>query len=245
MAAIKTIGILGGMGPAAGVDLLTKIIRDTLAETDQMHIPALLFSDSKVPDRTTAILHGGADPRPELEHAARTLISAGAELLLIACNTAHYYYSAVSQSVNVPVLHMPRETAVFVRKNQFRKVALLSTTGTIAAGVYSDAFTLEAPQCELLLPTGEEQAVIMDLIYEGVKKNCTNYDTTKVTVVLNNLRQRGAQAFILGCTELPIALSQGLLYFAERESIDPTCILARSAILRAGARLRNPEAWPT
>ena len=107
----KTVGIIGGMGPAATCDLMEKIIALTKAARDQDHLHVLTDVNTAIPDRTAAILHGGPDPVPEMRKSARRLVSAGAELLLMPCNTAHYFYDDLAASVPVPVLHMPRLTA--------------------------------------------------------------------------------------------------------------------------------------
>jgi len=120
----KTIGIIGGMGPLAAADLFEKIIFHTKASCDQDHLRTLIDSNCGIPDRTEAILHGGADPVPELTASARGLERQGAELLLMACNTAHCYYEAVQSAVSVPVLHMIRLTARALEERGFRGAAM-------------------------------------------------------------------------------------------------------------------------
>lgn len=114
---MKTLGIIGGMGPLAGCDLLEKIIANTDARCDQDHIHVLLDSNTAIPDRTAAILAGGADPVPQLCASARRLERAGAQVLVMSCNTVHYFYDAVASSVSVPLLHMPRLTTAFVEQS--------------------------------------------------------------------------------------------------------------------------------
>ena len=128
---MKTIGIIGGMGPEASGDLFFKILRETDAACDQAHIPILLDSNTRIPDRTAAILSGGADPRPELIRSAKRLEQAGAEVLVMSCNTAHYFYEDIIKEISVPFLHMPRLTAEAVKEQGMKKVALLATSGTV------------------------------------------------------------------------------------------------------------------
>ena len=87
---LKTIGIIGGMGPAATADLMMKIISMTAADSDQDHIPMIIDNNTRIPDRTAAILSGGADPVPEMTASAKRLETAGADFIIIGCNTAHY-----------------------------------------------------------------------------------------------------------------------------------------------------------
>lgn len=228
---MKTLGIIGGMGPLAGCDLLEKIIANTDACCDQAHIPVLLDSNTAIPDRTAAILSGGADPVPQLCASAQRLEKAGAQVLAMSCNTAHYFYDAVAASVSIPLLHMPRLTAAFVERSGLRRVALLATDGTIRSGVYQSAFAGSAP----MLPDPQGQAAIMSMIYDGVKRGDARFDTTQVRDALRTLTDNGAEAFILGCTELPIAFVR---YGLSGRVIDPTLVLARAAIETCGAPLK-------
>lgn len=235
---MKTIGILGGMGPEASADLFLKILYETAAACDQEHIPMLLDSNTRVSDRTAAILSGGPDPRPELIRSAKRLERAGAELLVMACNTAHYFYDDIAREVSVPFLHMPRETAKCAAKRGYRAVALLATSGTVKTGVYADAFAAEAPGIRLLLPDDAGQDAVMKLIYDGVKKGRRDYPTDGVRAAIADLTARGAESFVLGCTELPLAFQYGGI---DAPAIDPTRVLARAAVCAAGAKLKRPD----
>jgi len=95
----KVIGIIGGMGPEATADLYLKIIHNTPAAIDQQHMHVLIDGNTKIPDRTIAIMQGGEDPAPYIAASARNLFRAGADYLAISCNTAHYYYDAVQAAV--------------------------------------------------------------------------------------------------------------------------------------------------
>src|SRR5210317_1086324 len=103
----KTVGILGGMGPEATVDLMRRIIRLTPALDDADHIRCIVDNNPKVPSRIKAIIEGdGEDPGPCMADMGRRLESWGADFLVIACNTAHFYYGAVQQAVNIPVVNL-------------------------------------------------------------------------------------------------------------------------------------------
>src|SRR3990170_3583948 len=110
----KSIGVLGGMGPAATADFYQKIIRATPAKADQDHLKVLIFSNPQVPDRTAAIRGERPDPLPILAASAEVLIQGGVDLIAIPCVTAHYYYDALQQAVSVPILHLIGETATAV-----------------------------------------------------------------------------------------------------------------------------------
>lgn len=233
---MKTIGIIGGMGPEASGDLFLKIVHETDADCDQKHIPVLMDSNTRISDRTAAILSGGPDPRPEMIKSAKRLEAAGADLLVMSCNTAHYFYDDIAKEISIPLLHMPRETAKAAKKAGVRRAALLATSGTVKTNVYADAFRLEAPEIELLTPNEAGQELVMQLIYDGVKKGRRDYPTEGILSVIHELTSRGAQTFILGCTELPLAFENGQI---SAPALDPTLVLARAAVLAAGATLKR------
>ncbi len=229
----KTIGIIGGMGPAATADLYTRIIEQTDAKTDAEHLHVIIDGNTAIPDRTAAILRGGEDPTAELVASACRLEQAGAELLVMACNTAHYFYDRITPNISVPFLHMPRETAKEARRRGYKTVALLATDGTCEAGVYQQAFEAEAPEIRLLRPEEDGQRLIMSLIYDNVKAGRFDMPKEQVGALLAELKKCGAEAFILGCTELPLAFRH---YGFDAETVDPTTVLARAAVIAAGGR---------
>ncbi len=228
---MKTIGIIGGMGPLATADLFRKIILLTPAGTDQEHIRVLIDSNTRIPDRTRAILMGGESPLPEMIRSAEGLTAMGADFLLMPCNTAHYFHGALLPHLRVPLLHMIRETLAEAVRRGVRRAGLLATDGTCQTGVYDGVFS--AGGVELLTPDAEGQAEIMRVIYSGVKAGLTHYDTGSLDRALRNLAARGAETLILGCTELPLAFE---LYGLDRvgfDTIDPTAVLAAAAVREA------------
>ncbi len=231
----KTIGIIGGMGPAATADLFTKIISSTKAGCDQEHLRVIIDSNTAIPDRTDALLHGGVSPVPQMQLSARALEAAGADLLIMPCNTAHGFYSEVCEAVNIPVLHMIRITADALTRRGIKCAGLLATDGTVQTGIYTDCFS--GSGIELLTPSPENQAAVMDLTYGGVKAGRRSYDTRRFELAVHELFDRGAETLILGCTELPPAFG---MYHLDYPFIDPTLELARAAVLAAGGELSRP-----
>ena len=226
----KTIGIIGGMGPLATADLFEKIILHTKASRDQDHLRVLIDSNTNIPDRTAAILQVGADPVPELTASARALAQQGAALLLMPCNTAHYFYDAVQSSVSIPVLHMIRLTAQTLQERGVRTAGLLATDGTVQTGIYQRCF--EGAGIRLLTPDAAGQQAVMALIYQGVKAGNPAHDTAPARAAMESLLCQGAETLILGCTELPLAVK---LYNIDLPVTDPTLELALAAIRQAGA----------
>ena len=225
----KAIGIIGGMGPLATADLFQKIILHTRATCDQEHLRVYIDSNTNIPDRTAALLYGGADPVPELTASARGLERQGAEVLIMPCNTAHNFYDAVQVAVKVPVLHMIRLTAQALTGRGKKTAGLLATDGTVRTGIYQRTFA--GTGIELLTPEEADQRAVMDLIYEGVKAGRRDYDPRQARRAMEALLARGAETLILGCTELPLAAEQ---YGLEFPFTDPTLELALGAIRFAG-----------
>jgi aspartate racemase len=205
----KTIGIMGGMGPAATVDLFDRIVRATPAKRDQDHLHILINNDPSVPDRSQAILHGGADPLPVMQTGIGLLVDMGAQLIAIPCNTAHYYWAQLQAGTRAPVLNMITETVQFIRQElpRVKQVGILATSGTLAVGLYQDA--LASAGLMPVTPTADETEQIMEAIYgpQGVKAGHTNgRPRTLLMAAGRALIDRGAEALILGCTEIPLAL---------------------------------------
>lgn len=229
---MKSLGIIGGMGPLATVDMYRKITELTLAHCDAEHMHIYIDSNAGIPDRTQAILYGGKSPVDELISSAQKLESIGADFLLMACNTAHYFYNEVSQSVSIPILNMIEEAAQAVQDAGIKKVAVLATIGTLKSELYTDA--LQKRNISVVRPNEEQEKIIMGAIYDCVKASNFNYDTTKFVEMLENLKQQGAEAFLLGCTELPSFFS----YFSLKYPLfDSSSILAKKAISFAGYQI--------
>ena len=226
----QSVGILGGMGPLATCDLMEKIIRNTRAQRDQDNIHIYVDCNTNIPDRTAAILRGGEDPLPEMVKSAVRLQSMGADFLIMPCNTAHYFAERIQAFIDIPLLHMPRETAKYLKGQGVTKAAILATDGTIQSGIYD--FALREEGIEAIRPDEQEQKMVMSLIYDCVKASRPCDFSEEVVALAQRLQSRGAQVLILGCTELPIAFAQ--LNIAAPLA-DPTEILARAAIRFAGA----------
>ena len=140
----KIVGILGGMGPEATVDLMQRIIRLTPALDDADHIRCIVDNNPKVPSRIKAIIEGdGEDPGPCMADMGRRLESWGADFLVIACNTAHYYYDAVQQAVTIPVINLIDLVAGHVSGNypKLRRIGMLASPAVAMTGLYTRRFS--------------------------------------------------------------------------------------------------------
>lgn len=225
------------MGPAATADLFGKIIGATAAGSDPDHLRVLIDSNPAIPNRTDAILSAGADPGPALIETARGLEKAGADLLVMPCNTAHWYLERIRAATEVPILDMIAETArSLAETSDAGMVGILATSGTLATGLYARA--LESVGRTWIVPDTGSQARLMRAIHL-VKSGEPEQAAPLVVETLLDLVSRGAQVIVLGCTELPIALVGRRL---PVPAVDPTMVLARAAVAAAGGVLRSAEA---
>ncbi len=223
----KTLGILGGMGPLATADLYRKIVTLTPASCDNDHIRVIIDSNARIPDRTAAILHSGPDPLPEMLSALHNLEACGVDCIVMPCNTAHYYLPRLQAETQIPFISMLEVTAeACASLYPGKTAALLATDGTIRTGLYDRE--LEARHVPCLHPDTAEQKTVMRLVYEVVKASRPFEPETEIwRNLLSSLRSRGADYFILACTELPVlADTLGL----PGPFVDPTEELARAAV---------------
>jgi len=224
----RVIGILGGMGPEATVELLRRLLAATPAECDQDHIHVLVDNNPKIPDRTAAILKGGESPLPMMIEGARTLERAGAHSLIIPCNTAHYWLSDLQKAVSIPIVDMINETTSLIAAHRppLRKIGVLATAGTLSTGLYQGAFARKGLQ--VLVPAAEEEETVMRAIH-AIKAG----DHTvrgEVIEVAEHLIASGAEGIIPGCTELSLVISPDSLSVPV---FDPLTILAERAVTLA------------
>lgn len=224
-----TLGILGGLGPLSGVYFCEMLITHTRADCDQQHLNFLLSSHAETPDRTAFILGKSAEnPACDMHREVQKLIGAGADLIVIPCNTAHFFYDAIAQDATVPVINIIHRTADFCTRRGMKKVGVLATEGTIASGAYTTA--LAARGIEYLTCSSEEQAVITDLIYRKIKSGQTP-NPDEFLRIAEHLIRRGAETVILGCTELSLLKRSFSLGAEFTDSLE---VLACSAIHLCG-----------
>ena len=232
---MKTIGILGGMGPEATADLFLRIIRLVPASRDQDHPRVIIDSNSQIPDRTAAIKGEGPSPLPALIETALNLQRAGAQLIAMPCNSAHYWYDEIARAVSVPVLHMIRLTAQAASSalrqhpdKQAGPVLLLATTGTVQSGLYRQAF--DELGLKLVTPSPERQAQVMEAIYRVKAGKPASARPLALEVVAAEVERLNPSAVVLGCTELPLIMNQGDV---DVPLVDSTDVLARAAVRMA------------
>src|SRR5271154_374088 len=138
----RVVGIIGGMGPEATVDLMRRVIAKTPASGDQDHVHLIVESNPKIPSRIAHLIDGtGTDPTPELIRIAVNLQRAGADALAMPCNTAHAYAPSIRGAVTIPLLDMIELTVQQIASSRpVACVGLLASSAVIATELYAKAF---------------------------------------------------------------------------------------------------------
>ncbi len=221
------IGILGGMGPEATLDLYRQIICLTPAAIDQDHIRVLIYSNPKIPDRTEAIAGRGESPVRHLIEAGRLLERGGAGIIAMPCNAAHYYLAQMRQEIHIPILNMIEETCRTLQRQmpEAKTAGLLATAGTVLSGVYHSE--LSKAGRDVLIPEDADNRRLQDAIAR-VKAGTYDRSTREVfESVGTRLIAAGAQVVILGCTEIPLSFDP---HEAIYPALNPNQILAQAAV---------------
>lgn len=237
---MRTLGILGGMGPLATVDFMAKVIAATPAARDQDHIPTVVVSWPQIPDRNTAMEGHGPTPVPAMCAALRALEAAGAQGVAIACNTAHAWIEELRAATSLPLLHIAEaaDAALARRPGQVRKVGIVATAATVAAGFHQRR--LAAAGREALLPDVAMQARIMAAI-GAVKRGDVAAAGRALEAEIMRLVGAGADAVLLACTEVPVALDAVASPLRAR-CIDATAALAVASVEWSRASHGSPAA---
>ena len=241
------IGIVGGIGPYAGIDLNRKVFEQTLASRDQQHVSVMLLSlPREIPDRSAFLLgRSDDDPVPGIVKCLKVLDAAGATVAGIACNTAHaprimknVVAMLKADGVGIVIVDMIEAVGTFLKKYVpgVRRVGVLGTDGTIAANAYGTA--LKKYGIAVVYPDPEVQqtrvhAAIYDPAYgiKAVSDPVTRKARDALLEAATHLaRDKGCDALVLGCTEIPLALRERVV--CGRPSIDPTTVLARALVER-------------
>lgn len=238
------IGILGGMGPIADIDFISKLIAATPAAHESEYLRVLLDSNPKIPDRQRAIaaVKNGlpveqGNPGPVLADMARQLERAGATLIVMASNTAHAFESDIRAAITVPFVSIIEEAcdAACQGPEPGRRLGILATPGCLETGLYQRA--LARRHCESLYPSPAKQRRLMQLIHQIKLGNADDDLRHEMRSFAEALIDAGADAIIAGCTEIPLALSGQSL---PRPLLDATDILARRCVLYAKHRETIP-----
>lgn len=229
-----TLGVIGGLGPIATAHFMELVTQMTAAETDQEHIAMIIYSCPSIPDRTEFILHPTKpSPLPALISIGQRLEEQGAAQLAIPCMTAHYFYDELVATLNIPVINAIRETVSQLKRSGVTSAGIMATDGTIYAQLFQRELNRQG--VEAIIPSSDGQSNVMHLIYQNVKIN-RPVEMERFFRVERELRENGAQAIILGCTELSLIRRD---YDIGHGYIDAMEVLAQQAVIRCGGRLKD------
>lgn len=219
----KTVGVLGGMGPDATVDFMAKVIALTPADKDQDHIRMLVDHNPKVPNRQHAMLGNAEDPGPVIAAMAVGLEKAGAEFLVMPCNTAHAFIDSIEAAVRVPLISIIDLTVTACM--EFENVGILATDSCLQSRIYQNA--LAVGNIAVVQPDDDELATLMGLITQIKSGDRSDAIALSMQCLAETLVAKGAQAVIAGCTEIPLVLSEAML---EVPLIASTDVLAVATV---------------
>ncbi len=224
----RVVGIMGGMGPLATADLITKITQHTPVTREQDHLRLLVDSNPAIPDRNEAVSGAGPSPGPAMVESARLLERGGADLLVIACNAAHNWVSEVADAVAIPVINMVDVTVAAVVDRSPGRVGVMAITACLATRMYQDA--LAASGIEALTLDDADQLAFTGTIAAIKAQGRTDALRASMTRHAGTLIDAGADLIIAGCTEIPIVLGETDLRVPVISSTDE---LARAAVAAA------------
>lgn len=198
----KTLGVLGGMGPAATADFLRVLAERTPAKRDQDHPRMIVYSHTATPDRTTFLLGKGPDPSGHIKDGLNTLIGWGADILCVTCNTAHYFIDGMIEEIEKPIVHIVDETIKVSAKKSPEGAWLTATLGTMRTGLYQK----HAKESGYNFRTASEELQqeihdITNLVKEGKNKEAGE----RFRTVIEELWAIEKLPIVGACTEIPIA----------------------------------------
>jgi aspartate racemase len=226
----NVVGVIGGMGPDATVDFMSRVLRETPAEVDQDHVRMVVEHNPRIPSRQSAMRGDGENPGPVIAAMAVRLEAAGADFLVMPCNAAHAWQSDIEAATDIPFVSIIDESvrSALNRSGDESAVGLMTTPGCFAAGLYQQAL-MDAGR-PVVIQTPEELAETMSLV-ERIKGGD---QSEKVAAALQKLAarliERGAKVMIAACTELPLVLNESMFDVAFVSSTD---VLAKETVALA------------
>ncbi|MDP7477501.1 MAG: amino acid racemase [Candidatus Peribacteraceae bacterium] len=201
---MKTIGVLGGMGPSASLDFYRMLIEQSDGQTNEGY-PHILLSNLPVPDFIEDRSRE-EEAVQMVEDEARKLEQAGADFLVITCNTMHLHLDRFQNVVSIPFISMIDAVVDCVRGDGFDCVGLLGSPTTICSGLYQEP--LKHLGIKVIIPNEGDQSFITHTIFRIIAGKADTHDSLKISMIIDRLRCAGGQGVILGCTELPLLVSE-------------------------------------
>jgi aspartate racemase len=221
------------MGPAATLDFFDRILKRTKALHDEDHLRVIIDNNTKVPSRDAASKGDGPSPGEALASTARGLQNAGADFIVMACNTAHAYEAEIRAAISIPFLSMIDETVAAVAELRPERVGLLAADPCLRANLYQDACSKAGLNLVLLPP--DSQRTLQQLINRIKSGDTGDAVRRSMAVLAKKLEAQGAEVIVAGCTEVPIVLTEDDV---DSELVSSTDVLVERAIVFAGGTLK-------
>jgi aspartate racemase len=233
------VGVIGGLGPEATHDFFGKVLQHSAASRDQDHIHMVIENNPKTPNRNEAIAGKGPSPGPYLAEMAKSLERAGADFIVMACNTAHAFESDIRAATSKPFVSLIAEVVneVQTKHPAAKRVGLLAAQGCLDARIYHNAFA--AAGIEVLQLEPDLQAKFMELLYRIKGGDRSAAIGREMQAMGEKLVGIGADILIAGCTEVPLVLKSGE---NSKPLIDSTDVLASRSVKYARKLLPLPDA---
>jgi aspartate racemase len=204
---IKRLGILGGMGPAASAEYITRLIQQTPASCDQEHIPFVLWNDPTVPDRSTSLINRDDLPWEKLKAGVLSLKNADCDHIVIPCNTAHFWFDRLSE-LGVPITHIVSSVVEELRalKIYSGTIGVIGTKATMSLGLYQNYLGKLGYSC--VTPGTYEMDNLVQPAIDLVKAGNIDEAHNMLLKVIDQLIPWGVNTVVLGCTEIPLAVRE-------------------------------------
>ena len=230
----KTVGVLGGLGPMASVYFYEMVVNMTDAKTDQEHVDMIITNRATTPDRTAFIVgESQDDPSEVLIDDAKKLENYGVDFIVMTCNTAHYFYKKIADSINIEMINIVEETVKHAKATNHKKLGILATTGNIKTNLYQDM--CEKYGIEYMTLDENRQSQVMEIIYDDIKSG-KPANMNKFNSIIEYLKENNCDGVVLGCTELSILKNDNKLN--GDFYIDSLEMLARETIVKSGRKLK-------
>lgn len=231
----EILGVIGGLGPGATAHFMDLVINMTDVKTDQEHLPMIVYNMPFIPDRTAYILDNTKEnPLPKMLEVGKVLCAQGVCRIAVPCVTAHYFIEEMEKEIAAPIVNGVRETVAHLKENGIQKVGIMATDGTVRSGIFHKE--LEKQGLVPIAPSAEAQKDVMHLIFENIKAG-RPAQMERFFAAAEDLRAQGAEAIVLGCTELSLIKRD---HEIGPGFIDAMEVLARES-LRACGKPVKPE----
>lgn len=230
----NTLGVIGGLGPIATAHFMALVAEMTDAKVDQDHLNMIIYSVPSIPDRTAHILDNSKpNPLPQMLAIGQKLAEQNVSRIAIPCITAHYFFDDLEAGISVPLVNGVKETVRHLKENGIKTVGIMATDGTIRSRIFRSE--LENQGLTAIIPGEEAQKNVMHLIFNNIKAGIPA-EMDKFHAAAEDLHSQGAEAIILGCTELSLIKRD---YPIGPGFIDAMEVLAQQSVLQCGLPLKD------